>query len=103
MLSPACENDSFVTLTIDGQSVTVPAGISVAAAILGTDRHQCFCTNTPDAPRNAEPRAPYCLMGVCFDCRAEIDGQPDRQSCLVPVAEGMTVRRMQAGGCRHEE
>ena len=32
------------------------------------------------------------MMGVCFECLVEIDGVPNRQSCLIPVREGMTVR-----------
>ena len=32
-------------------------------------------------------------MGVCFECLLEIDGQPNQQSCLIPVKEGMRVRR----------
>ena len=38
-------------------------------------------------------RAPYCLMGVCFDCLAEIDGVANRQSCMVSVRPGMRIRR----------
>jgi sarcosine oxidase subunit alpha len=37
------------------------------------------------------PRAPYCLMGVCFDCLVTVDGVGSRQGCLVPVHEGMTI------------
>ena len=37
------------------------------------------------------PRAPYCLMGVCFDCLVTIDGVGSRQGCLVAVREGMEV------------
>jgi hypothetical protein len=32
-------------------------------------------------------------MGVCFDCLAEIDGVANRQTCMVTVAPGMTIRR----------
>jgi hypothetical protein len=32
-------------------------------------------------------------MGVCFDCLAEIDGIPNRQSCMVEVRPGMRIRR----------
>jgi D-hydroxyproline dehydrogenase subunit gamma len=32
-------------------------------------------------------------MGVCFDCLAEIDGVPNRQSCMVPARPGMRIRR----------
>ena len=38
-------------------------------------------------------RAPYCMMGVCFDCLAEIDGIPNRQSCMVAARPGMHIRR----------
>jgi len=38
-------------------------------------------------------RAPYCMMGVCFDCLAEIDDVPNRQSCMVEVQQGMRICR----------
>jgi hypothetical protein len=34
------------------------------------------------------------MMGVCFDCLLEIDGQPNCQGCAVLVSEGLRVRRM---------
>jgi hypothetical protein len=37
-------------------------------------------------------RAPLCLMGVCFDCLAEVDGQQNVQSCMVQVQAGMRVQ-----------
>ena len=43
-------------------------------------------------PVTGAPRAPYCLMGVCFDCLVTIDGVGNRQACLVPVREGMADR-----------
>jgi hypothetical protein len=33
------------------------------------------------------------MMGVCFDCLAEIDDVPNRQSCMVEVQEGMRICR----------
>ena len=30
-------------------------------------------------------------MGVCFECLVTIDGEPNRQACLTPVAQGMTI------------
>lgn len=54
--------------------------------------------------------APYCMMGVCFECLVEIDGVPARQSCMVPVRDGMHIKRQlgavaldlgEMGGC-HE-
>ena len=79
-----------VTVNFDGASLTVPAGITVAAALLGhNDDH--FCRSAADG----EERAPYCLMGVCFECLVEIDGLKNRQACLEPVYEGMSVKRQQ--------
>lgn len=77
-----------VTITFDGKAMTVPAGISVAAALLVGGVHDFRSSVVGQAPR-----APYCMMGVCFECLVEIDGVPARQSCIVPVEDGMQVRR----------
>ncbi|MBP2300669.1 (2Fe-2S)-binding protein [Azospirillum picis] len=77
-----------VTIIIDGKSLTVPDGISVAAALLAGGVRDFRSTVVGKAPR-----APYCMMGVCFECLIEIDGVPARQSCLVPVRDGMRIRR----------
>lgn len=79
----------FVSLTFEGTVLQVPAGISVAAAVLGT----AHPGHTMEHPVDGSPRAPYCLMGVCFECLMEINGSPNIQSCLVPVQEGMVVKR----------
>ncbi len=78
-----------VTITIDGNEFRVPVGVSVAAAVLGHDHPGETYTH----PLDGSPRAPYCLMGVCFECMMEINGEPNVQSCLVPVEEGMVVKR----------
>lgn len=77
-----------VTLTIDGQTVTADAGESVAAVLL---RQKTPATRS--TPVNDSPRAPYCMMGVCFECLAIIDGVASIQACMVPVREGMRVER----------
>lgn len=75
----------------EGRRVSAPAGSTVAAALLAAGV-AVFRT----APVSGAPRAPYCMMGACFDCLVEIDGVPNRQSCLVIASEGMEVRT-QAG------
>ena len=77
-----------VTLTFDGAELKVPAGESVAAAILAADPG-----HTRTTPVTSAERAPYCMMGVCFDCLMEIDGVANRQACMVEVRNGMAVRR----------
>ncbi len=78
-----------VTIMIDDKKLSIPAGVSVAAAVLGHDRTGKTYTH----PIDGSPRAPYCLMGVCFECMMEINGEPNVQSCLVQVEEGMVVKR----------
>ena len=36
-------------------------------------------------------RAPYCLMGICFECLVAIDGVGNRQACMVVVRDGMRI------------
>jgi len=35
------------------------------------------------------------MMGVCFECLVEVDGQGSVQGCLTPVQDGMSVTRQQ--------
>ncbi len=75
-----------IDLTVDGRLVGCHTGDTVAAALLAAGVDRCRTT-----PVSGAPRAPYCLMGVCFDCLVTIDGVGSRQACLVPVREGMAV------------
>ncbi len=83
------EPQTNVTVHVDGEAVAAAPGDSVAAVLLGR----------ADAPRyrasavSGAARAPYCLIGNCFECLVEIDGVPNRQGCMVTVRDGMRVRR----------
>ena len=79
----------MVTVTLDGDAVRVPGDLTAAAVVL---LHGSVCRTTPVS---GSPRAPFCMMGVCFDCLMEIDGVPNRQACLVTVSEGMRIRRQE--------
>lgn len=73
-----------IRLQVDGRSVTVPAGFSVAAAIAQV-------ATVFGARKDASPRAPLCGMGVCFECRVRIDGADHQRACMTLVREGMRV------------
>lgn len=77
---------AIVRITFDGTAIEAREGDTVAAALLAANVASCRTT-----PVSGAPRAPYCMMGVCFDCLVVIDGVGNRQSCLVPVREGMAV------------
>lgn len=76
------------TIEIDGLVVEAEAGESVAAVLLRVPPHLARTT-----PVGLAPRAPYCMMGVCFDCLVTVDDEIPVQSCLVPVRDGMRIAR----------
>ncbi len=78
-----------VTITFEGTAVAAREGDSVAAALLAEG-----IAATRSTPVSGAPRGPFCMMGVCFECLVEIDGEPNRQACMVEVREGMAVRPM---------
>ncbi len=77
-----------IVIELDGVQETVPAGVSVAAALLYLDkiplRHSAV---------NAAPRAPFCMMGICFECLIEVDGVANQRACQLQVQAGMRLRR----------
>ncbi len=75
-----------VRIAFDGVSLDVAAGQSVAAALLTAGVRV-----TRQTPVSGVPRTAYCMMGVCFDCLVMIDGQANRQACMVTVRDGMRV------------
>lgn len=87
------QHQDLVTVIIEDQEVAVPRGQSVAAVALAQG-----LVPTRTTPELGSPRAPLCMMGVCFDCLMVIDGQPNRQACQVAVAEGMRIERQQGTG-----
>ena len=81
----------LVEIEFDGATVAVPAGISLAAVIFYLDAIPARQTMLSDSPR-----APFCMMGVCFECLLEIDGVDNQRACQVEVKAGMRLRRQLA-------
>ena len=78
--TPASKGTDQVTLTIDGQAVTVPAGTSIMRAAMdaGTQIPKLCATDSVDA------------FGSCRLCLVEIQGRPGTPaSCTTPVASGI--------------
>ena len=81
--TPRSKAQKTVTLTIDGQAVTVPEGTSImrAAMEMGTQIPKLCATDMLDA------------FGSCRLCLVEIEGRAGTPaSCTTPVAAGMAVR-----------
>ena len=73
-----------VTLVVDGRPVAVEAGLSVAAALA---RAGDGITRTSVS---GMARAPLCGMGVCQECRVDVDGRRVL-ACQTLCREGMRV------------
>lgn len=77
-----------VTIYFEDAPIICKPTDSVAAAVLLADPGY-----TRRTPVTKAPRAPYCMMGACFECLMNIDGVENQQACMVPVRDGMKVRR----------
>ena len=84
------QGSETVIVRIENREFRVPAGISVAAAVLLCDYKKVRTT-----PVSASPRLPFCMMGICFDCLMIIDGVENQQACQVEVRENMTIEYQQ--------
>jgi len=84
---PPPEGAAPVRFTLDGAAVVMPAGTSLAAALLA---HSGAASRQT---ASGAGRTAFCMMGVCFDCLVEVDGTPNTQACMTLVREGMVVKR----------
>ena len=85
--------ENLVSITINGKAYKVPAGETVAAAVLASNiRH------TRTTPVSGSPRAPFCLMGQCYECLMIINGVANQRACKETVAEGMNIKSQHEAG-----
>lgn len=78
-----------ILILINGRTVPVEAGISVAAALA---LHGAPCTRISVS---GQARAPLCGMGVCQECRVTIDGRAHRLACQTVCRAGMQIETLQ--------
>ena len=77
-----------VEFEFEGETITASTGETLAAALLAAG-----IVALRETAADGEARGPWCMIGNCFECLVEIDGEPNRQACLVEVRAGMSVRR----------
>jgi predicted molibdopterin-dependent oxidoreductase YjgC len=82
-----------VRIVFEGENILAFEGDTVAAALLAGN-HLSFRTT----PVGGRPRGPFCMMGACFECLVEIDGVANRQACMIPVCDGMHIKRQSGAG-----
>jgi hypothetical protein len=73
-----------IGVSVNGKPIAVPEGVSVASAILMADS---YCRRSV----TGEYRGPLCGIGICFECRAQVNGTPHRRTCQLACAPGMEI------------
>jgi sarcosine oxidase subunit alpha len=73
-----------ISLEINGATIEVPRGTSVAAALL-------IAGQPSRVSVSGYQRAALCGMGVCFECRAIVNGMQHQRTCQLLCEFGMTV------------
>jgi len=76
---------SSIAVRVNGAMVSVPEGATVAVAISMAGQ-PCRTSVT------GEPRGPLCGMGICFECRAIVNGIHHSRSCQIQCVPDMEVR-----------
>lgn len=73
-----------VQITINGKPHTIANGttVAVAVAVAGLP-----CRTSV----SGQPRGPLCAMGICFECRATVNGIAYRRTCQIVCEPGMDI------------
>jgi sarcosine oxidase subunit alpha len=74
----------LLSVRINGEPRRVVPGRTVAAVLLA----ESIPARTSVT---GEPRAALCGMGICYECRATVNGVAHQRTCLLPCAEGMEI------------
>lgn len=74
-----------VSIRVDGRALDVPAGSSLASALLGAGE-----LGLRRSVRG-ELRSALCGMGICFECRVRVDGRDHVRACMTVCRPGLEV------------
>lgn len=77
------------TISLDGQEIPALTGQSVAGALEAAGIRS-WRTN----PVEGTARAPFCGMGVCYECELRVEGSAETRACMTEVEPGL---RMHSG------
>lgn len=73
-----------IQITINQKPLTIEGGSTVAVAIAIADL-PCRTSVT------GMPRGALCAMGICFECRATVNGIAHRRTCQILCEPGMDI------------
>lgn len=91
-MSTESEGTDAISFDFEGRAIKCRAGVSVAAALTGAAEYELREYGDGDM------RGVFCGMGVCQECRVNIDGRHGIRACMTSAVSGMQVSR----GNRHD-
>lgn len=86
LFSCLIENPLQCTVVVNNVEHQVPVQLSVAGVLLYIGHQQ-----VRQHPVSDEARAPFCYMGVCFECLVIINKGQQKRACLQQVMPNMRI------------
>lgn len=80
------ENQTPVTFTFDGKTYEGFEGDTIASALLANGIRQLRVHEA-----TGTPRAIYCNIGHCFECRVTVNQSQTLRACMTPVQDNMVI------------
>lgn len=80
------ENKKKVSFTFDGITFEGYEGDTIASALLANGVRQLRVHEETGAPR-----AIYCNIGHCFECRVKVNDGDILRACMTPITDNMVV------------
>ena len=86
----------MISIFFEGREIRCRAGLSVAAALTAAGVRELRSAGPGDG------RGLFCGMGVCQECRVQVDGRSGIRACMTPVADSMHIAPMPELATPHE-
>ena len=80
------ENQTPINFTFDGQTYTGFESDTIASALLANGIRKLRVHESTGAPR-----AIYCNIGHCFECRVTVDNKPNTRACMTTIQDQMVI------------
>ncbi|XXK27817.1 (2Fe-2S)-binding protein [Arenicellales bacterium nBUS_45] len=89
MFRPRIKLIDPVNFSFEGRRLTASRGDTIAAALLGSG---VFIFR--NSPVSSLPRAPFCMIGNCYECFVQVEAIGVVQACLTEITEGMKISKV---------
>jgi sarcosine oxidase subunit alpha len=78
------QSSDAIPIFLNGRPMKVAVGTTAAVAILQAG-------DKSRTSLSGEPRLPLCGMGICYECRAQVDGRMHQRTCQIVCSHGMEI------------